>query len=125
MDLELIDPEIRWRTPASLPWTPEGQVEQDGVVEYCGLEQFGRYLQTLMQAVDGMVARADTFLADGDRVVVLGRECGTARDTGKAFAAPFAHVLTVESGRITELHGYIDTVLLARAFEIPGDQPPS
>jgi len=66
-----------------------------------------------------MHAEADTFLGDGDRVVVLGRECGTVRRTGKTLTAPFAHVLTVEAGRITRLHGFIDTALLAQAFDIP------
>jgi len=44
VDFEAIHPEIRWCTPASLPWTPEGQTERDGVVEYRGLKEFGNYL---------------------------------------------------------------------------------
>lgn len=121
MDFGLLDAGIRWRTPASLPWTLEEQPEQDGIVEYRGLEEFGRYLEALVGAVDGMVARAETFLADGDQVVVLGRECGTARTTGRSFAAPFAHVLRVEGAKVAELHGYVDTALLAQAFTEAGD----
>jgi len=125
MDFGVIHPEIRWRTPASLPWTPEGQAVQDGIVEYLGLEEFGNYLKALRGAVDGARAEADTFLGDGDHVAVLGRECGTARRSGKAFAAHFAHVVTVEDARIIQLRGFIDTALLAQAFDTPGASIPS
>jgi hypothetical protein len=30
MQFELIHPEIVWRTPASLPWTPPGEPEREG-----------------------------------------------------------------------------------------------
>lgn len=117
-DVDAIHPRIRWQTPATLPWTLEDRDEVEGIVEYRGMAELAIYLTSLRQEVDGMIAKADTFIADGNRIVVLGRESGTARRTKRTFVAPFAHVVTVEASLIRGLHGYIDTVLVARAFAV-------
>jgi ketosteroid isomerase-like protein len=46
--------------------------------------------------------------ADG-RVVVVGRYLGSARATGSPVDAAFAHVLTIENGRILRLQQITDT----------------
>jgi uncharacterized protein len=57
-----------------------------------------------------------TFVADGDKVVVMGYEEGTARETGRDWKAHFTHVFTVASGKITAHREYVDTQAIAAAF---------
>ncbi|HEX8688160.1 MAG TPA: nuclear transport factor 2 family protein [Pyrinomonadaceae bacterium] len=56
------------------------------------------------------------FVAEGDRVVVLGRERGRVRGTGKTFDNDWALVFTVEGGKVTGLRIYENTAAIAEAF---------
>ena len=58
----------------------------------------------------------DEMLAEGDTVVVLGRERGTARKTGAVFATDFAHVWSVRSGKVSKGVVYADTHAAGVAF---------
>ena len=49
------------------------------------------------------------FIEDGDKVVVLGWESTTARDTGKRFESEWIHVFTVANGKVTRWRGFFDT----------------
>jgi ketosteroid isomerase-like protein len=49
------------------------------------------------------------FIEQGDKVVVLGWEHSTARDTGRDFKTEWAHVFTVTNGKITRWRGFLDT----------------
>src|SRR5262249_10485816 len=52
---------------------------------------------------------------DDNRVVVIGRYRGTARDGRSAVDATFAHIITTRDDRITSLHQITDT----RSWELP------
>jgi len=54
-------------------------------------------------------ATVSEFLDCGDRVVVLGGYAGKHRASGKQFKAVFAHVYTVENGRIQTFRQITDT----------------
>jgi ketosteroid isomerase-like protein len=56
-----------------------------------------------------------------DRIVVLGRYVGTARETGRPLSAAFAHVLRIEGGRVSELVQITDTVRWQQALELAPD----
>lgn len=55
------------------------------------------------------------FLADGETVVSLGRFTGVHGATGKHAEAGYAHVWTVENGKIARFRQYIDTLAIAEA----------
>jgi hypothetical protein len=55
------------------------------------------------------------FIVDGDTVVSLGRFNGVHGTTGKQAEAGYAHVWTVEGGKITRFRQYIDTLAIAEA----------
>jgi ketosteroid isomerase-like protein len=50
-----------------------------------------------------------TYLPSGDKVVVLGRYTGTNISTREPLDAQFAHVFTVENGKVTAFQQYTDT----------------
>jgi hypothetical protein len=56
------------------------------------------------------------FIAEGDKVVVLGRERGRVKGTGKSFDNDWALVFTVEGGKVTGFQCYENTAAIAEAF---------
>ena len=55
------------------------------------------------------------FVECGDQVVVLGRYSGKYKATNKTIDAQFAHVWTVNDGKITSFQQYVDTAQVAQA----------
>jgi uncharacterized protein len=58
------------------------------------------------------------FIAQGDRVVVVGYAKGTIIATNKTFEDDWVFAITVRNGKLTNIREYIDTQALARASEI-------
>ena len=58
----------------------------------------------------------ERFIDAGDTVVVTGMYSGTYRETGESFEAPFAHVLELRGGKVTQFHQYTDTYLVQQAL---------
>ncbi len=58
---------------------------------------------------DMSVDPAEYLAVDDDRVVVIGRYRGPARDGATSVDAAFAHVITTRGGQITALHQITDT----------------
>jgi hypothetical protein len=56
------------------------------------------------------------YVAEGDRVVALGRERGKVRATGKTFVNEWALVFTFAGGKVTGFQIYEDTSAIAEAF---------
>ena len=65
---------------------------------------------------EGFAAVPAEFLADGERVVVLGTYSGKYLATGKSFKSPFAHVYTLQDGKLGHFFQYCDTVLVQKAL---------
>lgn len=60
------------------------------------------------------------FIAQGDRVIVVGIAMGTVRATGKPFKDEWVFDMTVRDGKVTRIQEYIDTQALARASRTDG-----
>ena len=57
------------------------------------------------------------FVAQGDRVLVVGVATGKIIATNKPFKDDWVFDITVRNGRLTKIREYIDTQALARASE--------
>ena len=55
------------------------------------------------------------FIAQGDRVIVVGGATGTINATGKPFKDEWVFDITVRDGKVSRIQEYIDTQALARA----------
>lgn len=104
--LGMLDARVGWSVPGSAPWSGEGS----------GLEHVGRFFQTFGAAAALQTFEPRSFVADGDTVVVMGYEEGTARSTGRGWKTHFTHVFTVADGKITAHREYVDTQAIADAF---------
>jgi ketosteroid isomerase-like protein len=103
---QLLAPDIRWEVVEGFPY--------GGV--YTGLDNvlndfFGR----LFQDFESFVAAGSEFFESGDHVIALGNYTGRAKASGKEFTARFAHVWTLQGGKIIRLQQCADTVQLTRA----------
>ena len=109
---DLLDSDIEWITPGSLPWTLPGS---EGY--YKGHQAVGGYFMHCLAEVDGLHVEVTDLLTAGDRVVALGFECGRSRRTGQAFRARFAQLWTTKKNKVTRLEGFPDTAVMIAAFQ--------
>ncbi len=99
-------PDVEWTEMAGFPLagtyrTPEGVTAN--VMEKLGTEW------------EGWAAHDDTYLVDGENVVVLARYTARHRVTGKDLAARVAHHFVVRGGLIVRFEQFVDTALVRDA----------
>src|SRR6186713_1632525 len=63
------------------------------------------------------------FVAQGDRVLVVGFAKGKIKATDKAFEDDWIFAITVRNGRLTSIREYVDTQALARAAQMDASGP--
>lgn len=99
-------PDVEWTEMAGFPLagtyrTPEGVTAN--VMEKLGAEW------------DGWAAHDDTYVVDGENVVVLARYTARHRGTGKDLAVRVAHHFIVRGGLIVRFEQFVDTALVRDA----------
>ncbi|HEY8559305.1 MAG TPA: nuclear transport factor 2 family protein [Pyrinomonadaceae bacterium] len=57
------------------------------------------------------------FIAQGDRVVALGKYAAQVRETGRIYETDWVHVFTVKDGKITSFQEFFDNAAASRAFQ--------
>ncbi|MFD5836300.1 nuclear transport factor 2 family protein [Streptomyces collinus] len=100
-------PDVEWTEMAGFPLagtyrTPEGVTA--GVMEKLGEDW------------DGWTAHDDTYVADGENVVVLARCTATHRATGRPVDVRVAHHFVVRGGLIVCFEQFTDTALVRDAM---------
>jgi len=106
--LKLISPDVDWRTTHvdNMPFSGR----------YQGLEAVGNFFAKFAGAVDTLKFETHEFIAQGDRVVVLGESLFKTKQHGRELPNRWAHVFTVSGGKITKFHDYGDTAAAEKAF---------
>src|SRR5579863_3204214 len=74
-------------------------------------------LQTASKELETSFPVPPEYVAQGDRVLVVGSAEGTIKATGKAWKDNWVFAITVRDGKLTNIREYIDTQALARASE--------
>lgn len=106
--LEFLAEDIEWIIPGEdwpLAGTHRGHA---GVVDL--FQAASKELETSFPA-------PPEFVAQGDRVLVIGSAKGSVKATGKAWVDDWVFAITVRDGKLTNIREYIDTQALARASE--------
>lgn len=111
--LSLLDADVEWTTPGTSDLPTAGTRR--------GPAKVGEFFGILTQLVDFEHFEPQTFLADGDRVVVL----GTARTkvkggSGQSIVENWCHVFTVRDGKIVAFFEYLDTAPFAAELKTVG-----
>src|ERR1700692_3453010 len=74
-------------------------------------------LQKANETVETSYPEPPEFLAQGDRVLVVGVATGKIKATNRAFKDDWVFDINVRNGKVTKIREYIDTQALARASE--------
>ncbi len=77
-----------------------------------GYQQVGEFFQAVDSVIDIQRFEPHTFVAEGDRVVVLGSETARVKATGRVIEVEWAHAFTVRDGKVTFFQEYFDTAVL-------------
>jgi ketosteroid isomerase-like protein len=72
-------------------------------------------LKKASEAIEMTYPKPPEFVAQGDRVLVVGVATGKIKATNKAFKDEWVFDITVRDGKLTRIQEYIDTQALARA----------
>lgn len=100
--------DVDWRchAPAAAPFAGR----------FTGRDGVRTFFEKLLSSARITSFEPRAFLADGDAVVVLGRDTGVAIATGREFADDWVHVFTVRSGRIASFAEFTEAAPLEAAF---------
>lgn len=84
---------------------------------FVGVGGFGEYLGGILGAIEMEEFVIDEIFAEGDRVVVIGRETSRVKSTNRHYSMDWVHVLRTKDGRVTSMREYNDTAAMRDAFE--------
>lgn len=77
-----------------------------------GVEQF---FSKVFAVQDVVAFEPEEFVAQGDKVVVLGRFTMRIKATGRDFSSRWAHVWNLKDNQVTHFYEYVDTAVVSRA----------
>ncbi|SFG52151.1 nuclear transport factor 2 family protein [Streptomyces mirabilis] len=100
-------PDVEWTEMAGFPLagtyrTPEGVTSN--------------VMEKLAQDWDEWTAHDDTYVVDGENVVVLARYTAANKATVKQLAVRVAHHFVVRGGKIVRFEQFVDTALVREAM---------
>ena len=81
-------------------------------------------LQKASDTLETSYPEPPEFVAQGDRVLVVGFAKGRIIATNKTFEDHWVFAITVRNGKLTKIREYIDTLALARASEMNASPRP-
>jgi len=88
---------------------------------HAGLENL---LQKADETVETSFPEPPEFVAQGDRVLVVGVATGKIKATNRAFNDDWVFAITVRDRKVTNIREYVDTQALARASETAASLKP-
>jgi ketosteroid isomerase-like protein len=91
---------------------------------YRGHAELAALLKKASKEVETKYPKPPEFVAQGDRVLVIGIATGKIKATNKTFEDHWVFDITVRDGRVAHIKEYIDTQAMARASEMPARPRP-
>ena len=107
--LSLVAEDFEWIIPGE-DWPLAGT--------YTGHSGLADVLQKASEEIEMTYPEPPEFVAQGDRVFVIGVATGKIKATNSTFKDDWVFVITVRDGKLTNIREYIDTQALARASEM-------
>ena len=112
--LALVAEDIEWIIPGE-DWPLAGT--------HRGRAGLAAVLQKASEEVETTYPAPPEFVAQGDRVLVVGVATGKIKATNKPFKDDWAFDITVRDRKVTKIREYIDTQALARAAQKDASGP--
>lgn len=98
--LSLLDESIEWITPGPSDLPTAGTRR--------GRQAVGEFFKTLNETFEITNFQAQEFVAQGDRVIVLGTDTARLKATGKTSDFQWVHAFAVRNGKIVQFSEYGD-----------------
>jgi ketosteroid isomerase-like protein len=111
--LGLVAEDIEWIIPGK-DWPLAGT--------HRGHAGLAKLLETASKSIETSTQPRE-FVAQGDRVLVVGFAKGKIKATNKTFEDDWVFAITVRDGRLTNIREYVDTQALARAAQMGASGP--
>jgi len=105
----LVAEDVIWHLPGTVP-------HDSGT--YKGPSSVADFFQNLYANVGIEAFEPCEFVAEGDRLLVIGWSRGRVKNTGRAFDNRWVMAFTVRDGRIARFEEYADTQALAAAHDV-------
>ena len=112
--LALVAEDIEWIIPGE-DWPLAGT--------HRGRAGLAAVLQKASEEVETTYPAPPEFVAQGDRVLVVGVATGKIKATNKPFKDDWVFDITVRDRKVTKIREYIDTQALARAAQMDASRP--
>jgi ketosteroid isomerase-like protein len=112
--LSLVVKDIEWIIPGE-DWPLAGT--------HRGHAGLADVLQKASDELETTYPKPPDFVAQGDRVLVVGVATGKIKATKKTFEDHWVFAITVRNGKLTNIREYIDTQALARASQMDAFEP--
>lgn len=110
--LALVADDIEWIIPGD-SWPLAGT--------HRGHPELTALLKTESETMEMTLSEPREFVAQGDRVLVVGYAEGKVKATDKPFKDDWIFAITVRDGKLTNIREYVDTQALARAAQSAGE----
>ena len=106
--LQSMSEDVTWQLPEieNVPFSGKRQ----------GRGAVGEFFSTLASLQEPSSFEEREFIAQGDKVVVLGHYVWQVKANGRTIEGDFAHVLTVRGGQIAAFQEYMDSAAVAKAY---------
>jgi uncharacterized protein len=112
--LALVADDIEWIIPGE-DWPLAGA--------HRGRAGLAAVLRKASEEVETTYPKPPEFVAQGDRVLVVGVATGKIKATNKPFKDDWVFDITVRDRKVTKIREYIDTQALARASQMDASGP--
>jgi uncharacterized protein len=106
--LALVADDVEWIVPGD-HWPLAGT--------HRGHEGLAARLKVEAEQMAMTLSEPREFIAQGNRVLVVGYAEGTVRATGKSFKDHWIFSITIEDGKLSNIREYVDTQALANAAQ--------
>jgi ketosteroid isomerase-like protein len=106
--LGLLDEQVQWVTPGPTELATSGR--------RTGRQQVGAFFGAVNDLFEIQRFEPSEFIAEGDKVVVLGSETARARSTGVTLDLDWVHVFTIRNGVIVAFQEHADTAKIVAAL---------
>lgn len=106
--LELFDDQIHWVTPGPPELATSGK--------RTGRQAVAEFFASVNEVFDIQRFEPKEFIAQGDRIVVLGDETARVRATDKMLDLDWVHVFTMRNGKVIAFQEFFDTAAVVAAL---------
>jgi hypothetical protein len=86
-----------------------------------GREQVEEFFRRMAEVQDVIEFEPEEFIAERQKVVVLGHFTMRVKSTGKLSRSQWVHVWKLDEGKISYMREYVDTLAVSRAYSLAGN----